>query len=78
METKTQTRNQTKIKTNFLDVVTLIRSIQRAEGTPDCYRREAGECERLDCVWRNHCIGEEDSATLTTSRHVKSDGKEPS
>lgn len=44
-------------KINFLDVTALIRSIQRAEGNIDCFRRAEGYCERMDCAWYVYCIG---------------------
>jgi hypothetical protein len=40
----------------FLDVAELIRSIQRAEGNPDCFRRARGHCDRPDCAWRRYCL----------------------
>ena len=41
---------------NYVDLVNLIRSIQRAEGNIDCYRRGLEFCKRMDCVWRDHCL----------------------
>ena len=41
---------------DFLDVAELIRSIQRAEDNPDCFRRAHGHCDRLDCAWRRYCL----------------------
>lgn len=46
-----------KIKKNFLDVTALIRSIQRAEGNIDCFRRGEGYCEKTECPWYVYCIG---------------------
>lgn len=43
------------LKKSFLDVTELIRSIQRAEGNPDCFRRAKGHCDRLDCAWKEYC-----------------------
>ena len=44
------------LKKSFLDVTKLIRSIQRAEGNPDCFRRPHGHCDRVDCAWRKYCL----------------------
>jgi hypothetical protein len=44
------------VKDDFLDMTALIRSIQRAEGNPDCYRRRKENCEKIDCAWRSHCL----------------------
>jgi hypothetical protein len=41
---------------NYVDLVNLIRSIQRAEGNLDCYRRGRQGCDRMDCAWRDHCL----------------------
>jgi len=45
------------LKNDFLDITALIRSIQRAEGNPDCFMKEEDECDRLDCSWRLYCLG---------------------
>ena len=44
------------LKQNFLDVTELVRSLQRAEGKPDCFRRLQGRCDHLDCAWRKYCL----------------------
>ena len=41
---------------NFLDVTELIRSIQRGEGNPDCFRRAKGNCDQHGCAWRLYCL----------------------
>lgn len=43
-------------KKDFLDITALIRSIQRAEGNPDCFRRAEGQCDQIDCYWRLYCL----------------------
>ena len=43
-------------KPNYVDLVNLIRSLQRAEGNIDCYRRGRQQCDQLDCAWRDHCL----------------------
>ncbi len=44
-------------KNNFLDVTALIRSIQRAEGNPECFLKGAKDCSQLECAWRLYCLG---------------------
>jgi len=44
------------MKNDFFDLTNLIRSIQRAEGNPDCFDRVEGHCDRLDCAWRRYCL----------------------
>jgi hypothetical protein len=41
---------------NYVDLVKLIRGIQRAEGNIDCYHRGETHCSQMDCVWRDHCL----------------------
>jgi hypothetical protein len=43
-------------KKNFLDIVTLIRSIQRAEGNMDCFQMGMIDCDQVDCKWRAFCL----------------------
>ncbi len=44
------------MKKNFLNITELIRSIQRAEGNVDCFRRSDGFCDRSDCAWFSYCL----------------------
>ena len=43
-------------KKNFLDITTLIRSIQRAEGNTDCFQKGIIDCDQVDCKWRSFCL----------------------
>jgi len=43
-------------KKNFLDITTLIRSIQRAEGNTDCFQKGMIDCDQVDCKWRPFCL----------------------
>ena len=53
-----KTRKPSLPEKDFLDRTALIRSIQRAEGNPDCFRRVEVDCDQLDCVWRKYCLEE--------------------
>jgi len=44
------------VKGSFLDTTNLVRSIQRAEGNPDCFGKAEDYCDRLDCTWRSYCL----------------------
>ncbi len=44
------------IKKNFLDMKGLIKSIQRAEGNPDCFKNGKADCKEPDCSWRKLCL----------------------
>jgi hypothetical protein len=57
--------NSSSSNPNYVDLVKLIRSIQRAEGNIDCYRRGVEFCDRMDCVWRDHCFKEPEVAAKT-------------
>lgn len=46
------------LKPNYVDLVKLIRSIQRAEGNMDCYQRGRQKCDWMNCAWRDHCLKE--------------------
>ena len=43
---------------NYPDITHLIRSVQRIEGNPDCFGKSDGNCDRLDCAWRELCLKE--------------------
>ena len=43
-------------KKSFLDIATLIRSIQRAEGNLDCFQMGMIDCDQMDCKWRTFCL----------------------
>ena len=43
-------------KNKFLDIIALIRSIQRSEGHTDCFRKGLKDCDQLDCAWRHLCL----------------------
>ena len=46
-------------KKSFLDITTLIRSIQRSEGNTDCFQKGIIDCDQLDCKWRSFCLEEQ-------------------
>jgi hypothetical protein len=70
-----QTGKELKLQKNYLDITELIRSIQRAEGNPDCFRRAHGNCDRLDCAWRNYCLQEpQDTNMNATKTHEDNSG----
>lgn len=44
------------LRRDFCDVTGLIRSIQRAEGHSECFRRDHVGCDQIECAWRSYCI----------------------
>ena len=53
---KMETEDTFNSKPDYVDLVNLVRSIQRAESNIDCYRRGRQQCDRVNCVWRDHCL----------------------
>jgi hypothetical protein len=53
---KMGTEETFKSKSDYVDLGSLIRSIQRVEGNIDCYRTGRQQCEQMNCVWRDHCL----------------------
>lgn len=41
---------------SYLDIASLVRSIQRAEGNMDCFQMGMIDCDQLDCKWREFCL----------------------
>ena len=62
MSEKPDTSMAPRERMDFVDITALIRSIQHAEGNPDCFRRTQGYCEQVDCFWHLYCV--ESSQTL--------------
>lgn len=61
------------VKKDFFDLTNLIRSIQRAEGNPDCFGKAQGHCDRLDCAWREYCLeNPQDKATAYMDEQTES------
>ncbi len=54
---KKYSKKRVSVKQNdFSDLAGLVRSLQRAEGNQGCFRTEADDCDRLDCLWRSLCL----------------------
>jgi len=51
-------RTDTGSSNNLPDITRLVRSVQRIEGNPDCFGKADGNCDRLDCAWREYCLKE--------------------
>lgn len=45
-----------------IDIIELIRSIQRADGQVDCFRSGLNACSRTACPWRSYCLETSDAA----------------
>jgi hypothetical protein len=42
---------------DHLDIIALVRSLQRSAGLVDCFRTGVADCDVIDCAWRTHCLG---------------------
>lgn len=56
---------------DFLDMTKLVRSVQRAEGNPDCFGKAQGYCDRLDCAWYRYCVGKDPDTQYDKGRNGK-------
>ena len=63
------------IKRSVVDIILLIRSIQRIEGNPDCFRRGMDSCDQMDCAWRKYCLEYEDELPLFPGNSGKTSDK---
>jgi len=53
-----------EMRRDRVDMTALIRSIQRAEGNPDCFRRGEPDCPYMECAWRSYCLPRGPSAPV--------------
>jgi hypothetical protein len=40
-----------------VDIIAMVRSLQRAAGVVDCFRKGSADCDVIDCEWRTYCLG---------------------
>jgi len=40
-----------------VDIIAMVRSLQRTEGMTDCFRMGNADCDIIDCDWRTYCLG---------------------
>jgi hypothetical protein len=50
-----------------VDIIAMVRSLQRTAGMTDCFRMGNADCDIIDCDWRTYCLG--------TPTGPKTDGK---
>ena len=43
--------------TGNVDIIALVRSLQRTAGRTDCFRMGNVDCDIIDCDWRSYCLG---------------------
>lgn len=52
-----------KWSTGHVDIIALVRSLQRTAGMTDCFRMGNVDCDAIDCDWRSYCLGKPVSST---------------
>jgi len=40
-----------------VDIIAMVRSLQRTAGMTDCFRMGIADCDIIDCDWRTYCLG---------------------
>ncbi|MEE4111624.1 MAG: hypothetical protein V2I40_02335 [Desulfobacteraceae bacterium] len=40
-----------------VDIIAMVRSLQRTAGVADCFRMGNADCDMIDCDWRTYCLG---------------------
>jgi hypothetical protein len=40
-----------------VDIIAMVRSLQRTAGMTDCFRMGNADCDITDCDWRTYCLG---------------------
>ena len=59
-ETSRDDNNQKKGPAGALDIIAMVRSLQRAAGLADCFRTGNADCDIIECDWRTYCLGTPD------------------
>jgi hypothetical protein len=54
VKNKDQTKNG---PTGNVDIIAMVRSLQRTAGMADCFRQGNRDCDIIDCDWRIYCLG---------------------
>ena len=39
-----------------VDIIALVRSLQRSAGVADCFRKGRADCDDVRCSWRSYCL----------------------
>lgn len=41
---------------SYVDIIALVRSLQRTAGQVDCFRSGNADCDIVNCDWRAYCL----------------------
>jgi hypothetical protein len=50
------TRQKENSPSGHVDIIALVRSLQRTAGMTDCFRTGNADCDITDCDWRIYCL----------------------
>jgi hypothetical protein len=56
-EKKRDLRDKLNRSAGEVDIIALVRSLQRTAGMTDCFRMGNADCDIIDCDWRSYCLG---------------------
>ena len=56
MSGKQNVPREPRARRSLVDITALIRSVQLAEGNPDCFRKAEEYCDQAACDWRTYCL----------------------
>jgi hypothetical protein len=51
-----ESQKQVPRSSNGVDIIALVRSLQRTAGKTDCFRTGNADCDIVDCDWRVYCL----------------------
>lgn len=55
-----------------VDIIAMVRSLQRTAGLNDCFRRGRADCDDIQCHWRSYCLGGlPDQETSTSGSKIR-------
>lgn len=52
-------KNDIEKKLHFkgqVDIIAMVRSLQRTAGVADCFKMGNADCDIIDCDWRTYCL----------------------
>jgi CheY-like chemotaxis protein len=62
---------------DLLDLIELVRSLQRNAGDQDCFRTNPDSCGKLDCQWRPLCLRQDPNYLSSYVSNMKSEKAPP-
>ena len=54
-----------------VDIIALVRSLQRTAGVADCFRKGRADCDDIQCNWRSYCLEKQPEQGKPTKNRLK-------